>query len=111
MMPFITFRDKDAKGDLQYYILQRAFPNFVGRITRTPVDGALINQPISGYDLYVTFAGTIQGNIVPDYRNIQQEIQNVYIKMAAWFWTERIIMDDKKFKKFKIKTDDKVPTE
>jgi hypothetical protein len=111
MMPFITFRDKDTNGDLQYYILQRAFPHFVGRISASPIEGALSNEPISGYNLWVTFNGTLVGNLIPNYVNIQKEISNVYFSMAAWFYAERIVMDKGRFKRFKIKNNDNISAE
>ena len=105
MMGYITFRDKDENGDLQYYILQRAFPHFVGRISAIPIEGALANEAIAGYNLWVTFNGTLVSNLIPNYRNIQEEISQVFFSMAAWFYAERVVMDKSRFKKFKINTD------
>ena len=106
MNPYITFRDKDKNGDLQYYILQRDFPHYVGRIVVSPKQGALINQSIAGYNLWVCFDGTLRGNFIPSYSTVTEEISNVYFNMAAWFYSERIVMDKNRFKKFKIKTDE-----
>lgn len=110
MNPFITFRDKDDKGDLCYYILQRAHPHFVGKIVYNPVEGAIANEPIAGYNMWVTFANTLRGNFLPSYKNIQQEISTVMFSMSAWFYAERILMDKDRFKKFKIKTNDSSAT-
>lgn len=104
MNPFITFRDKDENGEMQYYILQRAFPHFVGRISPVPIEGALANEPVAGYNLWITWNSTLRGNFIPDYRNFDKEIANVFIDMATWFYAERIAMDKNRFKKFKIDT-------
>jgi hypothetical protein len=111
MNQFITFRDKDENGEMQYYVLQRAFPHFVGRISPVPIEGALANEPVAGYNLYVTFNGTLVGNLIPNYRNIQAEISSVFLSMALWFHAERVLLDTSRFKKFKIKNDVDSPTE
>lgn len=102
MIGFITYREL-IDGQLEYFILQKAFPHFVGRIVYAPVEGAIVNSPIPNYNLWVTFNGTLRGNMIPDYRNILDEIENAYANMAAWFWAERICMGEKRFQKFKIK--------
>lgn len=103
MNPFITFREL-INGQLEYFILQRAFPHMIGKISTFPKEKAIVNAPIAGYNLYVTFDGCLQGNVLPSYRNIDKEVQNVFENMAAWFWSERIVGSEKKFEKFKIKT-------
>jgi len=55
MTPFITFRDEDKNKQLQYYILQRAFPYYVGQIVTMPKEGSIINKPIPSYKMWVTF--------------------------------------------------------
>lgn len=101
MSPFITYRDKDENGNLQYYILQRDFPHFVGVISSTPITGTW-QSGIAGHNLWVIFAGTLRGNVVPNYNHISEEIDSVFTNMAAWFHAERIVMDQKRFKRFKI---------
>jgi len=103
MNPFITYRDKDAEGNLQYYILQRDFPHLIGRLSTVPIAGTW-RSTVAGYNLYVIFDGTLRGNMVPGYRDISDEIQTVFDNMAAWFWAERIVPDPKRFKKFKIQS-------
>lgn len=105
MQPFITYRDKDNQGNLQYYVLQRAYPHYVGLINRTPTPNAIAEAPIPQYELYVTFNGVLQGNYFPSYKDAREEAQQIYENMAAWFWAERIAMDKKRFEKFKIKKD------
>lgn len=102
MQPFITFRDKDKNGNLQYYILQRDYPHYVGVIASERVVGAIAEAVIPGYSLYVTFSGVLQGNYIPMYKDSKNEAQQILDNMAAWFWSERIAMDKKRFKKFKI---------
>jgi len=102
---YFTIRDKDEKGDMQYYILQKAFPHMVGRLVTFPIEGALANEPISGYNLWITWNSTLRGNYIPDYRNFDKEIAMVFAQMSAWFYAERIIMDKNRFKKFKINKD------
>ena len=101
MNPYITYRDKDEKGELQYYVLQRDFPHFIGVLATYPVAGTWYSA-VPGYNLYVIFNGTLRGNSVPAYNNITEEIQTVLDNMAAWFWCERIAVDQKKFKRLKI---------
>jgi hypothetical protein len=87
---------------LCFYILQRSFPHFVGRLVTYPKEGAIVNQAISGYNLWITFEGTLRGNIVPNYRNIIDEINEAFFDMAAWFYTEKIILDKQTYQKYKI---------
>jgi hypothetical protein len=101
MESYITFRDKDENGDLQYYVLQRAFPHFVGMVSSSPVEGTW-QSPIAGYNLWMIFSGTLRGNLIPNYKNISDEIQEILDRMASWYYSTRIITDQKKYKKFKI---------
>jgi hypothetical protein len=102
MSPYITYRDTDKSGVLQYFILQRKFPHYQAVILDRPKDGAIVCMPIPGYQLYVTFAGTIQGNYVLSKADLQQELQTVFEQMTDWYYKERILTDQKKYKKFKI---------
>jgi len=109
MTPYITYREKDDNGDLQYYILQKAFPHMVGRLVTFPIEGALANEAIAGYNLWITWNGCLRGNVIPNYTNFDKEIANVFFNMSAWFYAERIVMDKSRFKKFKINTDANSP--
>jgi len=99
--PFITYREKDDKGVLQYYILQRDFPHLVGVILPNFTIGNWY-APISGYMLWVNFTGTLRGNQIPSYQDVGKEIQSILDNMSCWFGEQRIAMDEKRFKKFKI---------
>lgn len=106
MKPYITYREDDGFGNQKYYILQKEFPHFIGVLSESPIHGSLATIPIHGYNLWISFAGTIRGNIIPQYQNIQDEIQSIYNSMASWFYKERIMVDEKRYKKFKIISDD-----
>lgn len=102
MNPFISFRDKDKTGELQYYLLQREYPHFVGRLDYAPLTGQIYQVPVAGHHLYITFAGTLRGNLIPSYTNIEQEIGSVFESMAVWFYHNRIKPEPKRYKKWAI---------
>lgn len=108
MNPFITFRDKDDEGNLQYYILQRDFPHFVGVVSTKPLAGNW-SSAVAGHQLWVVFSGTLRGNVIPSYQNVSDQIQLCLDNMSVWFHSERVLMDEKRFKKFKIKSNDASP--
>lgn len=102
MEPYITFKDTDNQGELQYYILQRKFPHYIARIAYKPSDTALFYISISGHHLYVTYAGTLQGNFLPGYKDAVEEMESVMTNMAEWFYANRVAIDLKKYKKWII---------
>lgn len=102
MKPYITFRDTDKNGKLQYYILQRDFPHYVGCISSHPVNNTIIQSEIPGYHLWVVFAGTLAGNFIPSYQSEKKNIESIFTSMAVWFHTERILTEPKKFKKWQF---------
>ena len=102
MSPFVTFRDTDKAGVMQYYILQRAYPHFLGVITYYPTGETIYQTPVAGHHLYVTFNGVLRGNFLPAHQGVETEIQVVFEAMALWFYSERIMKDPKKYKKFMI---------
>ena len=102
MEPFITFKDTDKNGELQYYILQRAFPHFCGVILNVPPEDSLMVAPVSGYHLYITFAGTLQGNYLLSRADIEKQLYDVFSSMASWYYENRVLKDQKRYKKFKI---------
>lgn len=95
--PFITFKEGE-----DYFILQKEFPHYVGKIVREPIEGAMINQPIGAYMLWVTFNGVLRGNFIPSYQDVYDEIVHVFFEMSQWFYTERILKDPKRYKKWRI---------
>lgn len=90
-------------GELCYFIAQKTDPQVVGIITHTPVAGKIVpSQPIAGYSLYVTLHGTIRGNFLPVWNNIDKELSAVLLDMASWYLVNRIIPQEKKYKKWKL---------
>lgn len=103
---YITFRDKDDEGNFQYYILQRDFPHYIAQIESNPYGKALYKAPIAGYNMYVSLVGTLRGKIIPAYKQVNEEINEVLFNMADWFYNNRIKAEPKKYEKFKIKSTD-----
>jgi len=103
-IPFITYRENND-GVLRYYILQKDFPHNVGIIQSQPNGSAICQSVVPGYNLWVVFNGTLQGNFVQAKIDYAKELQVVYDNMAAFFWAERICLDKKRFEKFKVKSD------
>lgn len=101
MIPFITFREPDDNGAVQYYILQREFPHYVAVVKNVP-HGNIVNAPISGYYLWVCFAGTLRGNMIPAFPDVYKEMESVFTSMAEWYFVNRINSNPKKYKKWKI---------
>lgn len=103
MMPFITYREEQG-GELKYFILQKAHPHFLGVVVYAPIENSIMNAiPISGHNLWVAFAGVLQGNFLPAYKNIEEEIKSTYTLMADWFYKNRIEPEPSRYKKWKIK--------
>ncbi len=101
MIPFIAFTEKDENDSIRYFVLQKDFPHFVGEILSHPKEGTW-QSPIGGYNLWVVFSGTLQGRLIPSYRNISDEMQSVFDNMAVWYLANKIIPNKSKYKKFKI---------
>lgn len=105
MNPYITFRDRDKNGELKYYILQREFPHYLCVISGMPEKLFVAASAVAGYNLYIVFSGSLRGGLIPSYKNVDKEIMLVMEDMALWYYANRILMEEKKFKKFKIKND------
>lgn len=102
MEPYITFRDTDGAGELQYYILQRQFPHYIARIAYKPSDAALFYMSVAGYHLYLIFDGALQGRFMPSYKDAIDEMEVVVRDMAEWFYINRVVPEPNKYKKWKI---------
>ena len=102
MIPYILFQEPDKNGNMQQFILQKAFPNYIGKISDRPVETILCQQPISGYNLWLQYTGTLKGNQIPFEKGALKEMEEQYFTMAAYFYT---VMDTRKYEKYKIKTD------
>lgn len=103
MSPFVTFKDRDEKGEVQYYILQRSYPHFLGVVSYYPSGEPICQVPVTGHHLYVTFSGVLRGNFIPAHQGVEQEIEGVFHSMALWFYSNRISVEPKKYKKWAIK--------
>lgn len=102
MNPFITYKDTDKKEHLQYYIAQRDYPHFVGRIGYHPETVVVQSVPISGHNLFIIFAGTLSGMRIPALDKVDEQITSVMVRMSEWYFKNRIEIDPKRYKKFKI---------
>ena len=101
MNKFITYRE-DIGNETGYFILQKEFPHYVGRIADRPIVNFIQPVPITDYRLWIIFNATLRGNFIPSYRDIGEEIKAVMNDMAAWFYENRILVNPKKYKKWKI---------
>lgn len=99
--PFKTFREV-INEELCYCIVQRAWPHYLGIVTLVPVENTLISIPIAGYHLHITFDGVLEGNYVPGHKDVYKEIESVFTEMARWYLDKRIMVDEKKYKKWKL---------
>jgi len=102
IIPYITFREPDDSGRLCYCILQKEFPHYVCLLVAAPMEKSLCNSPIAGYRLWVSFSGTIRGNIIPSYKDIIPELSRVCFDMGNWFLNNRIKQEQKKYSKFLV---------
>ena len=101
--PFITFREVDDKNILRYYILQKDFPHCLAVILSQPMPESLCQSVVPGYNLWVVWDGTLRGNYVAAYPDYEKDLQFTMDNMAAWYFSERIEKDKKRYEKFKVK--------
>jgi hypothetical protein len=101
MQKYITFRDFDDVGELRYYILQKDYPHYISAISTLPKQSLISSIQITNYYLWIEFMGTLRGSLVPNYRNITEDIKFVVNDMAIWYYANRIVPNEKKYKKFK----------
>lgn len=102
MNKYVTFRDTDGE-QLNYYILQRDFPNYVGKISDVFIEKGLAVEQVQGYDLWIIFDGAIGGRYIPSYQNVFYEIKSVTYDMALWYLQNRVLTNPNRYKKFKSK--------
>lgn len=100
-LEYISYRENDEDGELQYYILQRDFPHYIGLISTYPKDSIVPSIQITNYYLWVVFNGSLRGSLIPGYKNIEKDIKFVLNDMAIWYYAYRIVPNEKKYKKFK----------
>jgi len=102
MIPYVTYRETDEGGRLCYYILQKAYPHFIGIISVGQLEGTLCSMPVGNYNLYVNFYGTLVGKFLPSYKDVLQDIEVAITGMSDWFYYNRVLTEPKKYEKFKI---------
>ena len=93
--PFIAYFE-----DRELYVMQRAYPSYVGKVIELP--SRKQNHPVPGYHLFIQYDGTIQGNFMPTWSDVQQEINETLDNMAT-FISEWMEVNESGYEKFKIK--------
>lgn len=101
MIPYITYREM-VDAEMGYFILQKDFPHYVVRVVDRPIVNFVQPFPVSEYNLWLVFNATLRGNVIPSYRDIGEEIKSVMQSMSLWFYENRILIEPKKYKKWKI---------
>ncbi len=104
--PFISYREED-EGELKYYIVQKDFPHNVGVICTQPNLDALAQGTVSGYNLWIVSNGVLRGNFIAVYPSYKEDLQLTMDSMANWFYSERILKDEKRYERFKVKVETK----
>jgi len=102
-IPFISYREPDDKGVFRYYILQKEFPHNKAVILSQPMPEALCQSVVPGYNLWIVWDGTLRGNFVAAYPDYEKDLQFTMDNIAAWYFSERIEKDKKRYEKFKVK--------
>lgn len=101
---YITYEEQDPFGNNEVFIMQKRYPNFVGKLSTKPETNWY--QPVHGYNLFVTYAGTLAGgNVYPTYRGADDDIAGELYGMATFVLDERVERNPF-FDKFKIKVNE-----
>jgi len=100
--PFLTYRETDNDGVLQYYILQKEWPHYSGMVVTDPYFKTILKIPIAGYNMYVSFNGVLRGRCIPILKGEDKEMLVVLQNMGSWFFDNRILPNPSKYKKFKV---------
>lgn len=103
MSNYITYREADSGGQLQYFILQKQWPHYVGMVIDNPSYKSILKTPIANTTLYVSLYGTLQGRLLPAYAGVDKEIAAIFTDMAVWFYENRILPNQKKYNKWLLK--------
>lgn len=98
---YVTFRE-DEGGVARYYILQRAFPHYVGEIVDNPYYKCMVKVNVPQYKFFIAFSGTIRGNEIPSYNNVMEEITAALEDMAQWYFVNRLQTNQKKYSKWHL---------
>lgn len=103
-IPFITYHE-EVEGETKYFILQKAFPHNVGVICVQPSANPIGQSTIAGYNLWITWSGTLRGKMLAAYPEYEKDLQLCFDEMANFFLSERILKNERRYAKFKIKKD------
>ena len=101
MNPYITYRDDDEEGNSRYYILQKDFPHIKCLLNNYPTRNLYQAIPILGYNIWIVFDGTLRGNMLPGYKDIDEEVKKVMQDMSDWYYINRVLRFPKRYKKLK----------
>lgn len=91
--PYIIYNENGSD-----YILQRNFPNYIGRVT-SKLERQIAQYPVAGYDLYVSFVGTLNGNFIQMDNLAIQHTEEIMSSMSSYFVQK---LDKEKYEKYKI---------
>lgn len=88
--PYIIYNENDSD-----YILQRNFPNYIGRVT-SKLERQIAQYPVAGYDLYISFAGTLNGNFIQMDKFAMQDAQEIMSEMSSFYCTKKFLDNSNK---------------
>lgn len=94
---YIIFRE-----DASLYILQKNFPHYIGKLTSNPQEG-ISQYPITGYRLYISFAGTLIGKYINSDRFSVRELHPILADMGNFILEMHILKHQEDYEKFKIR--------
>lgn len=102
MMPYITYRETNEEGQTLYFILQKDFPHYQCVVSEIPNKVFVDSIAVTDYNLYLVFGGVLRGFMIPSYADVEKQISEVMASMALWFFENRILVNPKKYKKWKL---------
>ena len=88
--PYIIYNENGSD-----YILQRNFPNYIGRVT-SKLERQIAQYPIAGYDLYISFVGTLNGNFIQMDKFAMQDAQEIMSEMSSFYCTKKFLDNSNK---------------
>lgn len=91
--PYIIYNENGSD-----YILQRNFPNYIGRVTHK-LERQIAQYPVAGYDLYISFVGTLNGNFIQMDSLAIQHTEEIMSGMSSYFVQK---LNKEKYEKHKI---------
>jgi hypothetical protein len=69
-------------------------------IIDNPAYSSLVKVAVPMTTLYICLEGTIRGRLLPSYTGLEEEIKGVLSQAADWFYKNRILENEKKYKKW-----------